>query len=61
MAIIKKTNGTPLVVHRPRLCSPNVGGPGVIPGQGTRPHMLQLRPGTAKYVNNNNNFKEDHK
>ena len=24
-------------------CAPNVGGPGSIPGQGTRPHMPQLR------------------
>ena len=29
------------------LCS-NAGGPGLIPGQGTRSHMLQLRPGAAK-------------
>ena len=47
MAIVKKTNGIPLVVQRLRLCSPNAGGPGVIPGQGTRPHVLQLRPDTA--------------
>ena len=26
-----------------RLCTPNTGGPGSIPGQGTRCHMLQLR------------------
>ena len=25
------------------LCAPNAGGPGVILGQGARPHMLQLR------------------
>jgi len=24
-----------------RLCAPNSGGPGSIPGQGTRPHMPQ--------------------
>ena len=24
-------------------CAPNAGGPGLIPGQGTRSHMLQLR------------------
>ena len=24
-----------------RLCVPNAGGPGLIPGQGTRSHMLQ--------------------
>ena len=31
-----------------RLCALNAGGPGLIPGQGTRSHMLQLRPSTAK-------------
>ena len=30
------------------LCTPNAGGLGSIPGQGTRPHMSQLRPGTSK-------------
>ena len=28
--------------------APNAGGPGSIPGQGTRSHVLQLRPGAAK-------------
>ena len=27
-----------------RLQAPNAGGQGLIPGQGTRTHMLQLRP-----------------
>ena len=27
-------------------------GPGSIPGQGTRSHMPQLRPSTAKQINN---------
>ena len=55
--------GTSLVVQWLRLCAPNAGGPGLIPGQGTRSHMPQLRvhmpqlkrshvpqlrPGTAK-------------
>ena len=40
--------GTSLVVQRLRLCAPNGGGLGSIPGQGTRSHMLQLRPGAAK-------------
>ena len=31
-----------LVVQWLRLCSPNAGGPGLILGQGTRSHMLQL-------------------
>ena len=26
-----------------RLCAPNTGGPGLIPGQGTRARMTQLR------------------
>ena len=30
--------GTSLVVQWLRLCAPNVGGPGSIPGQGTRSH-----------------------
>ena len=25
------------------LCTPSAGGPGSIPGQGTRAHMLQLK------------------
>ena len=37
-----------LVVQWLRLCTPKAGGPGSIPGQGTRPHMLQLRPSAAK-------------
>ena len=31
-----------------RLCAPNVGDLGLIPGQGTRFHILQLRPGEAR-------------
>ena len=37
------TQGTSLVVQWLRLHAPNTGDPGSIPGQGTRPHMLQLR------------------
>ena len=32
-----------LVVQWLRLCAPNAGGPGLIPGQGTRSHIQQLR------------------
>ena len=39
--------GTSLVIQGLRLCTPKAGGPGSIPGQGTRSHM-QLRPGGAK-------------
>ena len=31
-----------------RLHAPNAVGPGLVPGQGTKSHMLQLRPRTAK-------------
>ena len=31
--------GLSLVAQWLRLCAPNAGGPGLIPGQGTRPHM----------------------
>ena len=34
---------TSLVVHWLRLCAPNVGDTGSIPGQGTRSHSLQRR------------------
>ena len=50
--------GTPLVVQWLRLCTPNAGGSGLIPGQGTRSysllaatkgtHVPQLRPGTSE-------------
>ena len=33
------TNRTSLVVQWIRLCTPNAGGPGSIPDQGTRSHM----------------------
>ena len=35
--------GTSLVVQWLRLCTPNAGGPGSVPGQGTRSHMPQLK------------------
>ena len=35
--------GTSLVVQWLRLCTPNIGGPGLIPSQETRSRMLQLR------------------
>ena len=35
--------GTSLVVQWPRLHAPNAAGPGLIPGQGTRSCMLQLK------------------
>ena len=51
----RTSEGTSRVVQQLRLCAPNAGDPGSIPGQGTSSHMLklrvsvlQLRPGTAK-------------
>ena len=43
--MVNKTDigGTSLVVQWLRLCTPNAGGSGSIPGQGTRSHMLQLK------------------
>ena len=38
-----KSHGTSLLIQRRRLCTPNAGGLGSIPGWGTRPHMLQTR------------------
>ena len=45
---MKTRKGTSLVVQWLTLHAPNAGGPGSIPGQGTRCHTLQLTPGTAK-------------
>ena len=47
-SLINSNLGTSLVVQGLRLGAPNAGGLGLIPGQGTRSRMLQLRPGTAK-------------
>ena len=58
--------GTSLVVQWLRLCTRRAGDPGLIPDQETRPHILQirvgmprrrshvpqLRPSTAKWMNN---------
>ena len=40
---LKSHPGTSLVVQWLRLRAPNAGGPGSIPGQGTRSHMPQLK------------------
>ena len=39
IAVIKKSTGTSLVAQWIRFHAPNAGGPGSIPGQGTRSHM----------------------
>ena len=43
IANCKPSPGTSLVVQWLSLRAPNAGGPGLIPGQETRSHMLQLR------------------
>ena len=42
--------GTSLVVQWLRLHTRSAGGQGLIPGQGTRSHVPQVRPGTAKEI-----------
>ena len=44
----QKLSGTSLVEQWLTLCAASAGGLGSIPGQGMRPRMPQLRPGTAK-------------
>ena len=46
-SVMKMHSGTSTVVQTLRRCTPNARGPGSIPGQGTRSHMPQLRPGAA--------------
>ena len=41
--VSEKLKRTSLVVQWLRFHAPNAGGPGLIPGQGTRSHMPQLR------------------
>ena len=43
----KPQSGTLLVTQQLRLCTPNAGSPGLIPHQGTRSDMPQLRPSAA--------------
>ena len=45
---LRQTLGISLVDQWLRLHTPNAGNPGSIPGQGTRSHMLQIRPSAAK-------------
>ena len=47
---LSTAHGASLVAQGLRLSVPNSGGPGSIPGQETRSHMLQLRPKTDKYI-----------
>ena len=44
----KQILGTSLVVQWRGLPTPNAGGLGLIPGQGTRSHMQQLRASATK-------------
>ena len=52
LGLIRKDQGTSLVVQGLSLCTPNAGGPGSILGKGTTYHKLQLRPSAAKYMIN---------
>ena len=45
---ILRNQGTSLVVQWLRLCAPNAGGLGSIPGQENRSRMLQLGPAAVK-------------
>ena len=47
---IQAKRGTSWVVQWFRLHTPNAGGSGSIPGQGTRSHMLQLRASTTNQM-----------
>ena len=47
---------TPLVLQWLRLCALKAGGLVLILGQRARSHMLQLRPDTAKQINNKEMF-----
>ena len=40
---VVSSTGTSLMVQWLRLHTPNAGGPGLIPGQGTRSHMPRLK------------------
>ena len=44
---------TSLVAQRLRFHAPGARGPGLIPGQGARSHMLQLRLGTVTSIKAN--------
>ena len=49
--MLKRVNfGTSLVVQWLSLYTANEEGLGLIPDQGTRSHVLQLRPGTDRYI-----------
>ena len=53
-----------LVIQWIRLCTPSIGGPGSIPGQGTRFHMLQLKilnVATKTHTAKSINFKKKEK
>ena len=51
--MFKKTTGTSLVVQWLRLCAPNAGDSGLIPGQGTRSNMLEQRVHVSQLATKN--------
>ena len=55
---LKNVLGTSLVVKWLRLRAPNAGGPGSIPGRGTRSHILELRVLVPQLKNPHADIKE---
>ena len=55
----KNQAGTSLVVQCLRLCTPNAGAPGLIPGWATRSHILQLGLSLATYINKTYAFEKE--
>ena len=50
-SLFKTNPRTSLVVQWLRPCAPKTGGPGLIPGQGTRSHMPQLKISPQQRLN----------
>ena len=48
LSIKPSQGGTSLVAQWSRLCAPNAGGPGSVPGQGTKSHTRQQKLPHAK-------------
>ena len=58
-SVLRRNEGTSLVVQWLRFCAPQAGGLGLIPGQETRSHMPQLRLAQPnKWINKNQLLKE---
>ena len=55
----ERNMGTSLMVQFLRLHTPKTEGPGLIPGQGTRSHMLQLKFSNATTEKKSHVFHKD--